>query len=472
MAQMAYTCRKHVAKGQGMKNSNNNPITREEKNKELDSILNLLKKAGAGLNITEIEQGLAQELSRRTLQRRLLLLEQRGDISCTGEKRARRYFHKQPNEQQEITLSKEGEETKLAVRQPLVQRKPVAYKPNFLYDYQPNNTFYLPESTRKHLEKLGGNFSGTYPAGTYAKRILDRLLIDLSWNSSRLEGNTYSLLETQRLIEYGADVSDKHAFETQMILNHKDAIEFIVEQADQLTFSKDIVLNIHALLSNNLLANPKARGQLRQIPVGIGKTVYQPPEIPQLIEECFLHILTSANAIKDPFEQAFFFMVHLPYLQPFEDVNKRVSRIGANIPLIKHNLAPLSFTDVPHDDYISGLLAIYELNKISLMRDVFVWAYERSAAQYQVVQETLSQPNLIQMRFRKELFELVNLIVERNIRGKMIIEYISSWTKEHIPESSQSAFSQIVETEVAGLHSGNISIYRITPENFSKWRLQ
>ena len=136
------------------------------------------------------------------------------------------------------------------------------------------------------------------------------------------------------------------------------------------------------LLSNNLLANPKARGQLRQIPVGIGCTVYHPLEIPQLIEECFVRIIETAAHIIDPFEQAFFSMIHLPYLQPFEDVNKRVSRLTANIPLIRNNLAPLSFIDVPKNDYISGLLALYELNKTELIRDVFIWAYERSSAHY------------------------------------------------------------------------------------------
>ena len=93
--------------------------------------------------------------------------------------------------------------------------------------------------------------------------------------------------------------------------------------------------------------------------------------MPQLIEECFRQLLDKAALIPDPFEQAFFALVQLPYLQPFLDVNKRVSRLAANLPLIRANLCPLSFVDVPIHAYVDGLLGVYELNRIELLRDVF-----------------------------------------------------------------------------------------------------
>src|SRR5205085_11058663 len=138
---------------------------------------------------------------------------------------------------------------------------------------------------------------------------------------------------------------------------------------------------------NNLLTDSEACGRLRSIAVGIGKSVYQPLAIPQLIQELFQRIIDIACAIKNPFEQAFFLMVHLPYLQPFEDVNKRVSRLGANIPLIQANLCPLSFIDVPEQIYINGLLGVYELNQTELLAEVFAWAYERSCLRYTVAQK-------------------------------------------------------------------------------------
>jgi Fic family protein len=111
-----------------------------------------------------------------------------------------------------------------------------------------------------------------------------------------------------------------------MILNHKEALEFLIDSAGEIGFNRYTLLNLHALLSDNLLADPTASGRLRSISVGIGHTVFLPFEGPQRIEECFQQVLDTAANIADPFGQAFFAMVHLPYLQPFEDVNKRVCR--------------------------------------------------------------------------------------------------------------------------------------------------
>ena len=116
-------------------------------------------------------------------------------------------------------------------------------------------------------------------------RFCNRLLIDLSWNSSRLEGNTYSLLDTKRLIDFGEEAEGKEQVEAQMILNHKDAIEFLVGSAEEIGFNRHTILNLHALLANNLLADPEATGRLRQIAVGIEKSAFHPLEVPQLIEE-------------------------------------------------------------------------------------------------------------------------------------------------------------------------------------------
>jgi len=106
-----------------------------------------------------------------------------------------------------------------------------------------------------------------------------------------------------------------------MILNHKDAIELLVANADEIGFNRYTILNLHALL-----ADPSAVGRLRHIIVGIDGSTFHPLEGPGLIEECFDQLIATAAAIDDPFEQAFFMMVQLPYLQPFEDANKQVCR--------------------------------------------------------------------------------------------------------------------------------------------------
>lgn len=437
---------------------------------DLKKILEIIERQSQGAKISDIERTLPGHFSRRTLLRRLAELKQQKKIISEGKKSSMRYFVNL--EKESLPLSQEGELIKELVRRPLNLRKPVAYRRDFLNSYRPNKTYYLSEVIREHLKVVGQPFNYELAPGTFIKRIIHKLLIDLSWNSSRLEGNTYSLLETERLIEFGAATAGKNALEAQMILNHKEAISFMVDQIENIGFDRYSVLSIHALLSDNLLANPKARGYLRQIPVGIGGTTYHPPEIPQLIDESFGTILEKASKIKDPFEQSFFAMVQLPYLQPFEDVNKRVSRLVANIPLIKNNLSPLSFVDVTQEDYVSGLLAVYELNRIELLREVYVWAYERSAQHYRVVQDTLGDPDLFRMRFRNELHELVHLIVSQNIRGKNILDVIQKWANDNIPKSDQESFSRIVEREITSLHAGNIAIYRLSPEVFAKWKIK
>jgi hypothetical protein len=278
------------------------------------------------------------------------------------------------------------------------------------------------------------------------------------------------LLDTRRLIEFGEEAQGRDRLEAQMILNHKDAIEFLVGTAAEIGFNRYTILNLHAMLAGNLLADEAAAGRLRRIGVGIEQPAFHPLEVPQLIEECFDQILATAGAINDPFEQAFFVMVQLPYLQPFDDVNKRVSRLAANIPLIKGNLSPLSFTDVPQATYIDAVLGIYELNKTVLLRDVFVWAYERSAARYAAVRQSLGEPDPFRLRHRAALREIVGDIVRRGMDRKAAAAHLASWTGENIEPGERELFREIAENELLGLHEGNFARYRITPAEFAAWQ--
>ena len=223
-----------------------------------------------------------------------------------------------------------------------------------------------------------------------------------------------------------------------MILNHKTAIELLVDQAG---------------------------GRLRRIPVGIGGTVYHPLEVPQLIEESFEQILDTVVAITDPFEQAFFALVHLAYLQGFEDVNKRVSRLAANIPLIRGNLCPLSFVDVLERAYTDGVLAIYELNRVELLRDVFVWAYERSSARYSAVRQSLGEPDPFRMRYRALVAEVVAAVVRTGM-DKQAATAQARQRAEQVSPADQARFVEVVETELMSLHEGNIARYRLRPADY------
>lgn len=252
-----------------------------------------------------------------------------------------------------------------------------------------------------------------------------------------------------------------------MILNHKAAIEFMVDQSDELAFDRQTVLNLHALLSDNLLPDPTAGGRLRRIAVGIHDSVYHPLELPPLIEECFQQVIDTGTAIDNPFEQAFFAMVHLPYLQPFEDVNKRVSRLAANIPFIRENLSPLAFIDVPERAYVEGLLGVYELNRIELLRDVFVWAYERSAKRYVAVRQSLGEPDKFRFRFRNELTDVVGNIVRGGLAPT--VEAVTKVAREHVPAEHLDDFVRMTINDLENLHEGNFARFRLRPSEFHAW---
>lgn len=158
----------------------------------------------------------------------------------------------------DIPLSTASEKLLRYLSKSIQGRTPVGYNQDFLKSYEPNRTEYLSAAQRAELLTVGRVENAVHPAETYARNILNRLLIDLSWNSSRLEGNTYSLLETKRLIELGENAQGKDASETQMILNHKGAIEYIIDSAAETEITSHGICSIHALLSENLLGDPSA----------------------------------------------------------------------------------------------------------------------------------------------------------------------------------------------------------------------
>lgn len=445
-----------------------------------NEITNFLASHKDGRSIEAIQQALSGTIDRRTLQRRLKALIEQGIIISSGRARATVYhLVKEPEEITGINatikqgslipLSKAGEEVQHLVSLPIQSREPVGYQRNFLESYIPNVTSYLTADEKKHLATIGVTAQINSPAGTYARQILQRLLIDLAWNSSRLEGNTYSLLETELLLDKGQSPDDKTAAEAQMILNHKDAIEFIVHNSADIGFNRYTILSLHALLSNNLLTNPTASGSLRLHGVGIGGSVYSPPSVPQFIEEMFDLMLHKADQIKDPFEQAFFIMVHLPYLQPFDDVNKRVSRLAANIPLNKKNLAPLSFVEVPVKIYINGLIGVYELNRIELLKDVFLWAYDRSAKQYAAQRQSLGEPDPFRLKYRAIIKQLIAEII-KEAHDKHMAGILIRAKALQVPPADHERFIQTVEQELINLHEGNFARYFVTPPEFGKWQ--
>ncbi|HEX9201968.1 MAG TPA: Fic family protein [Acidobacteriaceae bacterium] len=446
------------------------------------AILAIVRRHSEGASRADIAEALMPKLPPRTLQFRLKSLVDAGRLATRGQGRAARYSLPETQqgpatvptartdaEETVVPLSPASAAIRRYLRQPVAARKPVGYNRQFLDSYRPNVSFYLTPAERAKLADTRRPNFAAEAAGTYAKQILNRLLIDLSWNSSRLEGNTYSLLDTKRLIEFGEEARGRDRLEAQMIVNHKDAIEFLVSAADEIGFNRYTILNLHGILAQNLLPDEGAAGRLRNIAVGIEKSIFHPLAVPQLIEECFNQILATAAAIEDPFEQAFFIMVQLPYLQPFDDVNKRVSRLAANIPFIRHNLFPLSFIDIPRPLYTDAILGVYELNEVDLLKDMFLWAYGRSAEQYAAVRQSLGEPDPFRFRHSAALRQIVYKVVRGLMDRRTATAYITLWAGENIVEGERERFRDMAETELLNLHEGNFARYQIRPSEFAAW---
>jgi Fic family protein len=406
-------------------------------------------------------------------------LVESGKLEAVGQGRARRYFSvdNSPDKVTSTTqadvfpsfipLSADSQDILRYINQPLQARKPVGYQLEFLEAYRPNKTWYLSEPLRRQLHKMGKTTDVDAPAGTFSRAILNRLLIDLSWASSHLEGNTYSRLDTRELIEHGKAARGKAAIETQMILNHRTAIELLVANIDSAEFNRYTLMNLHSALAENLLPNPADEGRIRRHAVDIGKSVYRPLSAPQQIEDALTSLLSKATDIRDPFEQSFFMMVHLPYLQPFADVNKRTSRLAANLPLFRANLCPLTFLDVPEQAYSSATLGVYEMARVELLRDLYLWAYERSTQEYQAIKQDLAEPDPLRLAWREFIKQAIREVVMHPEIDPLSI--IQKSVAKQIPQHEQMDVKALLVEELRRLHEGVLARYGLRPSEFAAW---
>ena len=453
--------------------------------KENILILEVLEKSSTPLSIGQLEDKLSISIHRKTLQRRLVQLVNNGFVLKTGERRNTKYsLNKDKKSELLGQLSEEKadyqinehpiySQTALSLLSyldtPSYARVQSGYNPQLLNDYIPNETQYVPDNMRATLLLLGKRFDKRLAAGTYAKNIEQRLLIDLSYNSSRLEGNTYSKLDTEKLIESGLMADGKIHEETVMILNHKEAILFLVENAEEIELNSFTIRNLHYLLSQDLLKNPEACGNVRQIEVTIGKSAYLPLNNPHQLREYLEVLLRKAQQIVDPFEQSFFLLLHLSYLQAFEDVNKRTARLACNIAFIKDNLCPLSFIDVPNEDYFKALLYFYEKNDVQPALELFEWAYSRSCQQYEVVKASLGEIDTYRIQYRNERKQAMGEVIRQKFQGKAIERFLKQFCIENHIESPDK-FIVMTENDLKQLHSGAIIGLGITKNTFDEWK--
>lgn len=323
----------------------------------------------------EIARGIAFEGSDATLKRAIASLVGNGDIIVTGKARATRYsLSPQAHLLMPLNL-----DTYFAKD---VDERQVQTSFNFqlIRDQLPTVELFT-EDERKHLNELQQMFRKHVDEMTVNeyKKEMERLGIDLSWKSSQIEGNTYSLLETERLLRESKTAEGKTKEEAIMLLNHKEALRFILDNTDYLqVLSLSHIEDIHALLTKDLSVDKGIRHRR----VGITGTNYHPLDNEFQILEAIHDTCELINGKDNVFEKALLTLVLLSYIQAFSDGNKRTARITSNAILIANGYCPLSFRTVDSVDYKKAMLIFYEQNNLFAFKQIFMQQFEFAVSEY------------------------------------------------------------------------------------------
>lgn len=323
----------------------------------------------------DITTGTAFKGSDATLKRMIAAGIKAGDIVAEGKARATRY-RLSPQAQLLMPLNLD---TYFAFE---VDERQVQSSYNFeLINGLLAETRLFSDKEQSHLDALQDEFRqhvGELTDNEYRKE-MERLGIDLSWKSSQIEGNTYTLLETERLLRESKTAEGKTREEAVMLLNHKDALSFVLDNPDylkELTVSH--IEDIHQLLTKDLSID---KG-LRRHRVGITGTNYHPLDNEFQIREAMRDACELINSKSNIFEKALLTLVLLSYIQPFSDGNKRTARITSNAILIANDYCPLSFRSVDSIDYKKAMLIFYEQNNLYAFKQIFMEQFEFAVKEY------------------------------------------------------------------------------------------
>lgn len=451
--------------------------------KKLQRLLEKLKKQGTNAVPISVLSD-KSDVSERTIRRRLHQLIELGLVTSQGKNRGVRYALAQPEassvshqsssadpvgNDSEFVFSPDNQSCIVRVRQPLIRREYCSYQPEWLAAYQPNHSFYLSPAQRAQLHSAGKPLAANLPAGTYARQIFNHLLINLSYHSSRLEGNTYSLADTEKLLLSGKAADGKLDMETLMLINHKEAIRFLVDGINRMEISVDNIRSLHFLLADGLV-QPEDAGNVRTTGVRIASSVYLPWEGEARLTSQLGAIVDKARLIEDPYEQSFFLLVHLAYLQAFIDVNKRTARLAANLPLVKHNCVPISFSDISVDTYISSMLVCYEQNETGPLAELYTWSYLRSCEHYKARADSLGV-DLLRAQHRQRRRELITEIVRNSLHGSEQREVIDSFVAQHVDISEKDKFLRDLQFDLDALAPHRIAGMGITQSELQHWLL-
>lgn len=344
-------------------------------NKRQSLILNYINKhnGSSRLELEKYVESVNDKSSKNTIIRDLDVLLKNNYIKKTGSARNTKYLSAEPNE----LLIKYDVDNYFKTD---IDNREIKYN-QFNFDIYNNlkNLFSIEEI--KKLESINNIYTKKTKAlsDTILKKEYERLLIELSWKSSQIEGNTYSLLDTEALIKENIEAKGHKKEESIMILNHKKALEFIFDNKDYFKIiSLKKLEELHALLTSDLGVD---KG-LRKSPVGIVGTNYKPLSNQLQIKDAIDKLITTINNTENIIEKALITVIMISYIQPFEDGNKRTGRILANAILFANGYCPLSYRSVNESDYKKAVIIFYENNSIDYFKQLFVEQFKFTVDKY------------------------------------------------------------------------------------------
>ena len=415
-------------------------------------IVNRLLRQREPISQTELINGLPDAPSQPTVSRAMTRLIKKGIVARKGKTKGSRF-----------ALS----DLARHFATPPQARLPQPFDAFRIAAYQPNRTAWLRQSQRGRMAAASKGVRGNLDASTYSRQIAERLMIDLSWASSRLEGNTYDLLETEILIRFGQEADGHDRAEALMLLNHKRAIGRMLDHLGDGIPDVTETHRLHALMMNGLM-DPGEVGRVRSHGVRISSSSYTPSDDVGELTNQQCQILSRAAEIDDPFETSFFLLTATSYLQAFGDGNKRMGRLLSNVPLLVAGMPPLSFVGIDRDAYILGLIAFYETASTELLAEAVVENYESTAPHYQAAWSSQRLPRRMEIQESQRISECIRGIVTEGAAIADVPARVEA-AFEDLAGIDHANLAEIVEERLKNLNPTQAVIYGLEDDQVASW---
>jgi len=242
-----------------------------------------------------------------------------------------------------------------------------------------NDLFSAEEKKKISKDSINFDKRGKTINPTLYKREIERFTVEFAWKSSKIEGNTYTLLETEALIKNAKEAEGRSKYEANMILNHKKAIDFILSDRNYFKIlNLEKVVKLHSILIEGL----EVTEGIREGAVAITGTTYVPLKGRLKLKKALEETISLINKTDFPLEKALIASSMIAYIQGFNDGNKRIARTLANAVLISNNYYPLSYRDLNESEYVKSMILFYEQNNLYNFKKIIVDQYHFSENNY------------------------------------------------------------------------------------------